>query len=134
MAKIKGRKRKLKSVKDAAELRSKAASKPSRFKTVFKLIFKPFVVVGKWLNRPAYIHRIYSDDPSGSMLTKHRHLIPAYVRNSVAEMKIITWLKFPNAWRLTMAVFIFAAFFALLVAALDWVLTDIFDKLILRRG
>ena len=61
-------------------------------------------------------------------------MVPAYVRNSFFEIRLVVWPAFSVAMRLTTAVIIFAIFFALLVALLDWVLTQIFEEIILNKG
>ena len=134
MAKVKGRKRNLKTVKELAEQKVKAQKKPSKLKLFFRILFKPLVLAFKWLNQPAYIHRQHPEGSPAATLTKHRSVIPAYVKSSAYELKLTTWLDFPRAWRLTMAVFVFAIFFALLVTGLDWVLTRIFEEIILEKA
>ena len=134
MAKIKGRKRNLKTVKELAEQKAKAQKRPPKWRSVLKALFKPLIILFKWFNQPAYIHRQHPQSSPAATLTKHRTIIPAYIKNSAYELKLTTWLDFPRAWRLTMAVFVFAIFFALLVIGLDWVLTKVFEAVILDKA
>ena len=68
------------------------------------------------------------------MLTKQRSMVPPYIRQSAAEIKLVSWPPFSSAMRLTSAVFFFAVFFAILVSALDWALTQIFEEIILNKA
>lgn len=134
MAKLKGRKRNLKTVRQAAQDRQKSQKKPNWLKKLFKLAWAPFGALFKWLNQPLSIH---ADKPQKGLmanLTKSRSMVPAYVRNSFTELKMVIWPSFPTALRLTFAVCIFAAIFALLVLVFDWALTHIFEELILHEG
>ena len=135
MAKIKGRKRNLKTVKELAAQKAQTRQRPTLVRRLLRLLFRPLVIAFKWLNQPAYIHgQVVGGAGAGSLLTKHRSMIPAYVRNSFMELRLTTWLRFPQALRLTVAVLLFAVFFALLVAGLDWLLTEVFREVILERG
>ena len=102
---------------------------------VVKFVLSPFVWLFKWLNRPVRVHADYGEDsPVMSGLAKERSLMPAYIRNSFNEIKLVSWPTFPAAIRLTLAVFLFAAFFAIVVTALDWVLTQVFEEIILNKA
>lgn len=132
MEKKKFRQRNVRTARKAVESRPKAQQRPLWLK-ITKGVFLPVVWVFKWLNQPV---RTHADHGEGAMagLTKQRSLIPAYVKESAIELKHVSWPSFPAAMRLTFAVFWFAVFFALLVTALDWVLTQIFEELILNKG
>jgi preprotein translocase SecE subunit len=59
-------------------------------------------------------------------------LAPAYLRNSWAELKKVTWPDAKQSRALTGAVLIFAIVFGVIVAAVDWGLDRIFRDIILR--
>lgn len=59
-------------------------------------------------------------------------VFPSYFRNSFKELKQVTWPTFRNGLKLTWAVIIFAVVFGLSIAALDWVLTNVFKNILLR--
>ena len=100
-----------------------------------KLVLFPFVWLFRWLNRPVKVHADYGEQNSVmSGLAKERSLMPAYIRNSFNEIKLVSWPTFPAAMKLTFAVFFFAAFFAVVVTALDWVLTQVFEEIILNKA
>ena len=132
MEKQQFRKRNIATSKPAEKDPAEPRRRPLWLKIV-RGVFLPFIWLFKWLNQPV---RTHADHGEGAMagLTKQRSLMPAYVRESALELKQVSWPSFPAAMRLTFAVFWFAVFFALLVTALDWVLTQIFEELILNKG
>ena len=127
MAKSQGRRRNLQTVRQVAE--NKARNKAR--KSFWRIIFGPIGACLNWLNQPLYTH---TENRSWRLLTKQRALMPAYVRHSFAELKLTSWPTWPLALRLTSAVIIFSIFFALLVTSLDWILTQIFEEIILNRA
>ena len=101
---------------------------------IVKLILSPFIWLFRWLNKPVKVHADYKQDSLAAGLAKERSLMPTYVRNSFNEIRMVSWPTFPAAMRLTFAVFFFAAFFALVVTVLDWVLTQVFEEIILNKA
>jgi preprotein translocase SecE subunit len=61
-----------------------------------------------------------------------RWLTPNYFINSWREVRLVTWPTRKETWRLTLAVFIFAAIFGAMVSGVDKVLDIIFKKVILK--
>lgn len=134
MKTFKGRKRNLKTVRQMADQKSSLKKRPSAPKNILRLIFLPFKLIFRWLNKPVQTHADSSQNPLMENLTKQRSMTPAYVRESVVEMKAVTWPSFSVAMRLTVAVFLFAIFFALLIFVLDWILTQVFEEIILNKA
>ena len=131
----KGRRRKLKTVRETAKEQLQQQQRPTPVKQLLRLVFWPFVSLYRWLAQPVHIHEQKGGEDSwAGSWTKERSLAPAYVRHSFFEMKMVVWPPFNTAMRLTVAVFIFALFFAGLVAFMDWVLTQIFEEVILNKG
>ncbi len=130
----KQRKRNLKTARQALKKQPDPKKRSSWLKKLFKLIFLPIRLVFKWLNQPVRTHADYSQNSKLSALAKHRSVVPPYVRQSAAEIKLVTWPTFSAAMRLTSAVFFFAVFFAVVVAGLDWALTRIFEEIILNKA
>lgn len=69
----------------------------------------------------------------GIILRPLRWLAPRYLKNAWQELKQVTWPTRRETWRLTLAVFIFAIIFGLLIAGVDWILDQIFKKVILKQ-
>jgi preprotein translocase SecE subunit len=61
-----------------------------------------------------------------------RWLTPNYFINAWREVRLVTWPTRKETWRLTLAVFIFAAVFGAMVSGVDKVLDIIFKKIILK--
>lgn len=62
-----------------------------------------------------------------------RWLTPTYFVNSWREVRQVTWPNRRETWRLTLAVFIFAAVFGALIAGVDKGLDLLFKKIILKQ-
>ena len=130
-----GRRRNLETVRETAESQFKQQNQPSLAGQLLRLVFWPLGSLFRWLAQPAHIHEQKGDaDSWAGAWTKERSLMPAYVRYSFSEMKMVVWPPFNTAMRLTVAVFIFAIFFAAVVSLMDWILTQIFEEVILNRG
>ena len=131
----KGRRRKLPTIRETAASELERRGKPSWLKRFLKAAFLPVGAFFKWLAQPVELHHSQAV-PGGwtEAWTKQRSMVPAYVRNSFFEIRLVVWPPFSTAMRLTTAVIIFAIFFALLVALLDWVLTQIFEEIILNKA
>ncbi len=59
-------------------------------------------------------------------------LVPRYFVNAWREVRLVTWPSRKETWRLTLAVFVFATIFGLMVAGVDKVLDEAFKRFILR--
>lgn len=59
-------------------------------------------------------------------------LVPRYFVNSWRELRQTTWPSRRETWRLTLAVFVFAAVFGALVAGVDKGLDELFRKVVLK--
>ncbi|HET7528877.1 MAG TPA: preprotein translocase subunit SecE [Candidatus Saccharimonadales bacterium] len=59
-------------------------------------------------------------------------LVPRYFVNSWREIRQVQWPNRRETWRLTLAVFIFAAVFGALVAGVDKGLDEVFKKVVLK--
>lgn len=132
-AATKAPKRRLKSAPSLREQASKTASKakkPSKVKKFFESkLFTPFREIG------AVFKLIWRSRVFTPVRVVFRFLgcilAPAYIRNSVKEMKNVTWPGFSLSWKLTIAVLIFAISFGLLIAGLDFVFEKLFREVLL---
>ena len=122
-----GRRRKL----ESNSTESRRPSRPSRVRGLSR-VFGP---AGRWLNQPvAGLPAPASSHPLVTALSQPRSLAPRYLRQSWAEMRQVTWPRFGQAMHLTFAVVIFSIVFAVLVANIDWLLTKIFEEIILNES
>ena len=111
-------------------------TKPSRWRwlRVDKLLLRSLVSVTKALNQSLPVYQPAPSNKLNSFLLKNRSLLPSYVRGAAHELRQVVWPSLPVALRLTLAVYIFAVIFALLVAGLDWLLNHAFEEIILNKG
>jgi preprotein translocase SecE subunit len=127
----KPRVRKAPTLREQAELaRSKAETEkePGKFRRVFSKIGS-FLKKTRLTRNPVtkLLARI------GRFILKIlRWLTPNYFINSWREVRMVTWPTRRETWRLTLAVFIFAAIFGAMVSGVDKVLDIIFKKVILK--
>lgn len=59
-------------------------------------------------------------------------LLLRYFRNSWQELRKVEWPNASETARLSMAVFVFAIFFSIIISAADFGLDKLFEKLIIR--
>lgn len=71
--------------------------------------------------------------PLRPVLRPLRWIIPTYFINAWHEVKQVSWPNRRETWRLTLAVFVFAVVFGLLIAGVDKVLDELFKKVILKQ-
>jgi preprotein translocase SecE subunit len=127
----KPRVRKVPTVREQAEIaknKSDQASKPRRIR-------RATTNVGAFLSRTRLTRNpiVKLLARVGRYLKKIlRWLVPNYFINSWREVRLVTWPSRRETWRLTVAVFIFAAIFGAMVAGVDKVLDIIFKKVVLK--
>ena len=122
--------RKALSVREQAELaRSKAPASqmPPKISKVRKKI--------PWLGVIRKIGEVFAliFRPLRPLVRPLRWLVPIYFVNSWRELRHVSWPNRRETWRLTVAVFIFAIVFGALIAGVDWILDQIFKKVILKQ-
>lgn len=91
-------------------------SKASRARSFFSRLgslklWKPFKAVGRFISR---------------------FLIPPYFKNSLVELRMVTWPDRKQTRQLTFAVIVFSIIFGALVAIVDFGLDKLFKKVILH--
>lgn len=59
-------------------------------------------------------------------------LLPAYLRNSWRELKLVTWPTWKQSRQLTFAVLVFAVIFGALIAVVDYGLDKVFRNILLK--
>jgi preprotein translocase SecE subunit len=59
-------------------------------------------------------------------------IFPPYLRNSWAELKLVTWPNWKQSRRLTSAVLIFAIIFGAVIALVDYGLDKVFRNILLK--
>ena len=113
-----------------------ATKKPEKTNRLSRRVGQGLVSGGRWLNQPL-VNLPGSGQqsrPVVTVLSRQRSLAPRYVRESWAELRQVSWPRFGQAVRLTFAVVIFSAFFAILISNIDQLLTRIFEEIILNES
>jgi preprotein translocase SecE subunit len=59
-------------------------------------------------------------------------IVPSYFKNSWRELKEVTWPSRKETWKLTLAVFMFAIIFGLIITVADYGLDKVFKKVLLK--
>jgi preprotein translocase SecE subunit len=72
------------------------------------------------------------DNRIGRFLNKRRGIIPRYFRESWGELRQVVWPSRRETWKLTLAVFIFAIVFGLIIALTDYGLDKLFKEVLLK--
>lgn len=103
-----------------------ANTKSRRIKDTAQSASKPFRAAHRFGKKSYYIP--LPDNKVGRFLNKPRHITPRYFREAWQELRLVVWPDKKTTVRLTIAVFIFALMFGLLVAVVDFGLDKVFKK------
>ena len=69
---------------------------------------------------------------SSSQLGKSRKLrLPRYIRESIQEVKKVTWPNRKETWKLTFAVFVFTAVFTIFIIIVDYGFKKVAERIFL---
>ncbi len=88
------------------------------------------IEVGEKIGEKLPLGRVMS--PVRAVTRPLGRFVPAYFRNSWAELRQVTWPNRRETWRLTLAVFIFAIVFGLAILGVDRLLDLIFKNTVLK--
>lgn len=115
--------KKAETVREKAEKAQEDSKQPRRLHATKRRVTAPFRPVGRLAKKLGKfkVFRIIG-----------LIIVPPYFRNSWRELRQVTWLKPKESWRLTYAVFAFAAIFGTLVALLDYGLDKIFKEVLIK--
>lgn len=72
-----------------------------------------------------------SKNEAGSFWHKSRKITPRYFREAWQELKHVTWPGRAQAWKLTLAVFVFSIFLAAIITLADYGIETLFRKILL---
>ena len=76
-------------------------------------------------------HMPLPEGKTGKILGKRVRIVPKFVREAWAEIRLVTWPNRQETLRLTIAVFIFAVVFAVIVGLLDYGLDKLFREVVI---
>lgn len=72
------------------------------------------------------------NNKAGKVLNKRRRWIPKYFRDSLVELRQVTWPNRMQTVRLTFAVIAFATIFGIVIAIVDFGLDKLFKEILLK--
>ncbi len=123
--------KKVETVREKAEKATHKEPKPRRLKRAGSAVAKPFGKA-RHLGRKEFHPVKLPDNKVGRFLTKRRRFIPKFFREAWAELREVTWPTRKETTKLTIAVFIFALVFGLIVALADYGLDKVFRSLFVK--
>lgn len=125
------------SVREKASKAANSSRKPRKVKRAKSALARPFRAIfrlmGRILRPFRFVLRPFKTRPAraiGRFLASV--LLLRYVRNSWKELRQVTWPDARTTAKLTFAVFVFALFLTGVISAVDHVLGEIFEKVIIN--
>jgi preprotein translocase SecE subunit len=122
--------KKTQTLRQQAKAAAIAKPRPRRLKATANKVSKPINKV-RSISKKSYFLPL-PDNRIGRFLNKPRRVIPKYFRDSWQEVRQVTWPNRKETIRLTIAVFVFAISFGLVVALVDFGLERTFKQLLLK--
>lgn len=122
-------------IKKAETVRERAAKsdlshKPRRIRRAGTKALRPIKAIAKAGRKEIYLPM--PDTRAGRFLNKRRSVFPRYFKLAWLEVRQVEWPKRKETAKLTLAVFIFAIFFALIISLADYGLDKAFETFILK--
>jgi preprotein translocase SecE subunit len=126
--------RRLKKVETVREKAERATAvkpeKPRRLRKTAATAVKPIKKAAEVGRKEYYLP--LPDNRFGRFLNKRRYVIPTFFREAWGEVRQVTWPTNRETLKLSLAVFIFAIVFGLLVTGVDYGLDKLFKELLLK--
>lgn len=125
-------------IKKAETVREKAAKKadaPVKTRRLHKVTSsaKRPLSAARRIGKKEYHPVKLPDNKVGKFLTSNRKVTPKFLREAWAELRQVTWPNRKETAKLTLAVFVFAITFGLLIAGVDFGLDKLFRALLLDK-
>ncbi len=132
MAEERGRKKRVLKAPETVRERSEKviAKKPRRLRRTAGAAVRPLKVVNRLGAKEYYLP--LPDNRLGRFMNKRRSVVPRYFRESWQELRLVVWPSRKETWKLTLAVFMFAIVFGLLIAVTDYGLDKLFKEVLLK--
>lgn len=117
-------------IRDKTEKQSNDAKSPRKIRKVTKKVGEAKQKTTSKAKKEYYLP--LPDSKTGNWLNKRRSLIPQALKNAWKELRQVTWPNRSETFRLTISVLLFAIFFGSLIAGADYVLDNVFRRVILN--
>lgn len=122
--------KKVQTVREKAERATNASPKPRRLHATARKATRP-LRAARNIGRKEYYLPL-PQNRIGKFLNKRRSFTPKFFKEAWAEVRQVTWPSRKETWKLTLAVFIFAVTFGLVIAIVDYGLDKLFKSLLLQ--
>lgn len=122
--------RKTETIRQKTENASKANPKPRRVRKSLKIASKPLAKAYHFGKKEYYLP--LPDNKFWRFMNKRRSFVPRYFAQSYQELRQVTWPNRKQTVQLTLAVFIFAIVFGVVITVTDYGLDRIFKRLLLK--
>lgn len=123
--------KKAETVRDKASKKTGVAPKPRRLHKAVTTAKRPLGAV-KRIGKKEFHPVKLPDNKVGRFLTNNRRVTPSFFREAWAELRQVKWPNRKETAKLTIAVFIFAITFGVLIAVVDFGLDKLFHQLLLK--
>ena len=118
-------------IRQKADKETEKRIKPTKKSRLKSKVSKPLSTLHKAATKE--YHPIKVPEKKGiKHLNKKVHIIPKFLKNAWAELKLVTWPTKKEAMKLTFAVIAFSIVFAVFVQALDYIFSRVVKEIILR--
>lgn len=122
-------------IKKSETVRERAAKSeqprnPRRIKQAGTHALRPLKAIARTGRKEIYLP--LPDTKTGRFLNKRRSIIPRYFKQAWAEVRQVEWPKRKETAKLTLSVFLFAIFFAIIISLADYILDKAFETFILK--
>ena len=122
-------------IKKTETVRERAAKseqprKPRRIKQAGTHALRPLKAIARTGRKEIYLPM--PDNRAGRFLNKRRSMIPRYFKLAWAEVRQVEWPGRKETAKLTLSVFLFAIFCALIISLADFILDKAFETFILK--
>lgn len=118
-------------VRERAEKQTAKQATPTKTSKLKGKIHRPLSVLRK-AGSKEYHPIPVPDNKTGRILKKRVRIVPKFVREAWAELKLVTWPTKKEAARLTSAVIIFALFFSVFIQLLDFAFNKLVKEIFIK--
>lgn len=124
--------KKAETVREKASKKTEVVPKTRRLHKATKAVKRPLGAARR-IGAKEYHPIKLPDNRIGKFMTANRKFTPRFFRDAWGELKQVTWPNRRETTKLTLAVFVFAIVFGVLIAGVDYGLDKLFRQLLLDK-
>lgn len=118
-------------VRERADKQSAKNSAPTKTSKLKGKIYRPLSTLRR-VGAKEYHPIPVPDNKAGRILKKRVRIVPKFIREAWAELKLVTWSTKKEAARLTGAVIVFALFFSIFIQLLDFAFNKLVKEIFIK--